>query len=116
PTCSDPGGTPGEEVGCCSELAHEAFPEGVVPDPASVAPEVKACCGVLAAHYDALLASVGGSGGAVADPWNWNADGDVKWSCCASIEWASTTCTPWGPPVPPAMPPGRLRLARLEVA
>ncbi|MCC6522312.1 MAG: hypothetical protein IT373_06605, partial [Polyangiaceae bacterium] len=42
PTCSDPGGTPGEEVGCCSELAHEAFPEGVVPDPASVAPEVKA--------------------------------------------------------------------------
>lgn len=98
----DPAAPGAEAVACCSELAHVAFPEpGVFPDPVTVDADVKDCCGVLAAHYDALLAN--GAGGSAADPWTWQGDGDVQWACCASIDYASTTCTPWGPPVPPPM-------------
>jgi hypothetical protein len=88
---------------CCEREVHAAWPDGggFTAD-AGASAETKACCQVLASHYDNALDEDGGNPSA----WDWADDSNVKWACCLSIQWNSTTCTPWGPPVPPAMPRG----------
>jgi hypothetical protein len=64
-----------------------------------VSSETKACCKLLQSHYDGELAD-GGIGA-----WEWDGNPDLRSRCCATLGWSSGgTCTPWGPPVPPAMP------------
>jgi hypothetical protein len=79
------------QVECCSdEVATADFPKdppfSTKPDP-NVDALTRGCCTVLAQAADT--------------------DPSTKWprfSCCAAIGWDATgSCTPWGPPVPPAM-------------
>lgn len=88
----------------CLEIVDAVFPTvGEYPGEAqSVAAEVRACCAEL-------LGAPSGSGIA------------HRWDCCANltVEAASKlamACTPWGPPVPPAMGRVRQRVERSEVA
>lgn len=84
-TSSEPTG----KVTDCKAVVFAAFPiDGDYPGQRKdVATEVRTCC----AH---LLAAPGGM--------------DVhRWDCCANLEdpadATAIACTPWGPPVPPAM-------------
>jgi hypothetical protein len=57
---------------------------------------LKACCQTIADARDAHNAS--DASGASPEPW---ADRN---ECCSLLDWSgSMTCTPWGPPVPPAL-------------
>lgn len=52
--------------------------------------ELKACCQTIADERDAA--------------GNFGSDWADRTHCCSLLEWqGSSTCTPWGPPVPPAM-------------
>ena len=90
----------------CDQIVNAAFPtEGNYPGAkAAVSMEVQTCC-------DELLTK---SQGALTHH---------RWDCCANLpadagQGAGIACTPWGPPVPPAMKSRRARLAApvLEVA
>lgn len=84
---------------CCGALLSEAFADGaVLSDPTLATDEEKACCELAVGTMDAWAGQdatpfdygiVSGCCGAelVEDPWN-----------------AHPSCTPWGPPMPPAMP------------
>lgn len=57
------------------------------------------CCQMTAEYYDDLIWDSGTSN-AELDP-NW----EYRDECCRLLDWTgSMTCTPWGPPTPPAMP------------
>ncbi len=77
----------------CEAVVRAAMPDGGDLDRTqAVDPEVKACCQVLADAHDEELKS--GQGG-----WEW---GERSY-CCGMLGWSgNATCTPWGPPVPPA--------------
>jgi hypothetical protein len=91
---------------CCSKKVHASFGKDSFPDPATVPADVKSCCRILSAHYDDLLQSPDAGG----DAFSWEGpDSDIRAACCSAIGWNTPTCTPWGPPVPPAM---RRRVAR----
>ena len=85
----------------CKQVVADAFPDGGTPpprwspDPApNMPPEVTSCCTLLAHEADVRAQSHDPNG------WDW-AERDT---CCGVIGWnAAATCTPWGPPVPPAM-------------
>lgn len=69
---------------------------------ASATPEARACC---AAFYHASESSTANVSAAGRADW-----GDRRWECCtafvddkAAPAMAFARCTPWGPPVPPAM-------------
>ncbi len=75
----------------CHQVVDEAFPTaGSYPGKKQdVSEEVAACC-------DTLLA-----GG-----WTDAGAGEHRWDCCANAahpDKVGIACTPWGPPVPPAM-------------
>jgi hypothetical protein len=84
---------------CCNKLLESAFADGHLQmDPASVTPEEKACCDLAVTTMDT---------------WDWTKDppfdAQVPTQCCSSgiVQggWeAHPACTPWGPPMPPAMP------------
>jgi hypothetical protein len=81
-----------EEQCCKAEVASASFPAtphwSADPD-TRVDALTRDCCTVLAKAATA------------AQDWSWQERGE----CCAAIGWnAAATCTPWGPPVPPAMP------------
>ena len=81
------------EAACC-----EAVVEASLRADAGVSsPRAMACCAVLAAWYDRPEQRTPG----------WTRD-DARYVCCSALGWqGSLTCTPWGPPVPPAdrLPP-----------
>jgi hypothetical protein len=98
-TCDD------ERVDCCAEVVSCNAPDAgdTTWPPVAAAPVVE-CCGVLERWHDA----------------NWDAGG-FEWPnrdfCCAVTGWeGSRTCTPWGPPVPPAMKGGKRVRRALGVA
>jgi hypothetical protein len=81
------------KVQCCqAEVADAEFPTPLHmgPDPDKrVDLLTRGCCTVLAKNADESK-----------NMFNWPERGQ----CCAAIGWnAAGTCTPWGPPVPPAM-------------
>ncbi len=97
--CSD---TSANQFECCKAQLKATFP----PDSGTQLPkpsdETKACCHVLASHYDQAARANN------TNAWTWGDDSRVKWQCCSAIGWqGSATCTPWGPPVPPSMPKRR---------
>jgi hypothetical protein len=87
-----------DSFACCQDEVHATWPDGGGFS-VDAGAETKACCQILATHYDEALHEDGGDPSA----WEWGNDANIKWSCCTSINWNSTTCTPWGPPVPLAM-------------
>lgn len=89
-----------ELVQCCTSFIEPATP---TDGPSwetwqSVAdPDLDGCCQVLVAHVDQDTTGAG-------DLW------EMMSACCMRLDYPmGPACTPWGPPVPPAMP-------RLEVA
>jgi hypothetical protein len=95
----DAGGT-GD--GSCDAVVAAAFPtpSEYPGTKQAVSAEVAACC-------DELLSTDQGVGGHA---------GEHRWDCCANAahpENVGMACTPWGPPVPPAM---RVRRAPEAIA
>ena len=88
PSC-DPGVTTNVSVGCCTAQLDASIGDGGTV----TRPDDLACCQYLAVQNDTLFADGGGS---FTIPY--------RSQCCAALHWmGSITCTPWGPPVPPAM-------------
>lgn len=80
-----------EELVCCTDLvrAAKAGDGGTLKLPLEIT-----CCKVLVAHNDDLVHAGKAHQGTLPER-------DV---CCEALQWqGSFTCTPWGPPVPPAM-------------
>jgi hypothetical protein len=77
----------------CEAVVGAALPDGGSFDRTQpVDPDVKACCKILADAHDQEIKD--GKGG-----WEWTERG----YCCGMLGWSgNVTCTPWGPPVPPA--------------
>jgi hypothetical protein len=81
------------DMPCCDALLEATFPDGMSsPGPQSA--DVVACCN------DELGAKVGVTSGGSALPYA------VLYQCCfvPDVVKQPSTCTPWGPPVPPSMP------------
>jgi hypothetical protein len=88
-------------IACCDALLDATFPEGA-PATSPLGADVVACCDVALEVRD-VETPPGEMVPGDAFPWN------VAYQCCvvpgvAIPEPSSPTCTPWGPPVPPAMP------------
>jgi hypothetical protein len=88
---------------CCNTLLLDAFyGEGnLLADPTLATEEHKACCDLAVAAMDEWFAAAAGD----EPPFDLN----VPTGCCSSglVEggWdVHPSCTPWGPPMPPAMP------------
>ncbi len=89
--CATGGGDPGA-VACCTRQLDRALGDGGA---AVTAGADLACCGFLAAQNDLVIADGGG----------FSQNIPHRTACCQALGWRGTiTCTPWGPPVPPAMP------------
>ena len=80
----------------CQPVISEAFSDDSFPMPDEVSQEVKDCCALTAAYYDALTAKT--------NDFNMVMDWKDKDQCCSALEWSdgSMACTPWGPPTPPS--------------
>ena len=89
-----------EQVDCCVAVVKAAFPGGLSePAPEALTAEQAGCCRVLLETRDQQDPAAEG-----AVPW------ELAYPCCpfvpsASQDGFSPTCTPWGPPTPPAMDP-----------
>ena len=81
----EPTGDP--TLGECREHVTEVFADGAEPTDTT-----EACCQAIAEHYDEQdLVGI--------EEW------EERWACCELLGWGGTmACSPWGPPVPPAMP------------
>lgn len=96
---------------CCGDLLAESFKDNTLFDnPELATDEDKACCDLAATVMDAWFGS-----GAAEPPFDYA----LTSACCGTglVEggWEKhPSCTPWGPPMPPAMPRG-LDLALFEV-
>lgn len=95
------GSDPAEEAYAeCQPLIEDVFANDTFPDADSISQEIKDCCALTAAYYDALAIESGDGmyDYTVIDGW------EHRDQCCAAIEWSdgSTACTPWGPPTPPS--------------
>jgi hypothetical protein len=94
---------------CCSDLLLVSFYEGdLFTDPTLATDEEKACCDLAVATMDAWAS-------AEQPPFDYS----LPSNCCSTglVEggWdAHPSCTPWGPPMPPAMPPGFALTFELE--
>lgn len=60
--------------------------------------EVRDCCALTAAYYDALSFKTDVSNVDTIGQWKY------RYECCEALEWrgGSMACTPWGPPTPPS--------------
>ena len=80
----------------CQPVISAAFANDAFPTPDEVTPEVKDCCALTAAYYDALSFKK--------NDLNFNMEWGNRDQCCSALEWSdgSIACTPWGPPTPPS--------------
>ena len=80
----------------CKPIITEAFADDSFPMPSELSQEVKDCCALTAAYYDALTAKT--------NDFNLVMEWENKDQCCSALEWSdgSMACTPWGPPTPPS--------------
>ena len=80
----------------CKPIITEAFADDSFPMPTEITQEVKDCCALTAAYYDALSAKT--------NDFNLVMEWENKDQCCSALEWSdgSMACTPWGPPTPPS--------------
>ena len=93
PSDTDPTDTQYAE---CKPIITEAFADDSFPMPSEITQEVKDCCALTAAYYDALSAKT--------NDFNLVMEWENKDQCCSALEWSdgSMACTPWGPPTPPS--------------
>jgi hypothetical protein len=106
---------PGTFACCVAQVsafgsADAGVPIGDLPDSGSSGEQVTACCAAIVARLD-YEERTGAGSAPDASAWliDENAAAAVHWACCADVgEPEGPTCTPWGPPTPPAMP-ARLR-------
>jgi hypothetical protein len=94
------------QLACCEAELFAEWPDGSTwtwKADASVPAGTRACCTVLQNYYDGQRAD----GNPAA--YDWGSDRNLRGPCCGGVlGWQSGgTCTPWGPPVPPAMPQRR---------
>jgi hypothetical protein len=87
-------------ITCCNDLVEATFPADMptTTPPAPASPELVACCGVALEARDHPAVN-----GPTPVPW------ESGYECCAipgvqKPKPFSSTCSPWGPPSPPAMP------------
>jgi hypothetical protein len=82
------------------------------PDAAAADPSVLACCAVVVARLDGDWRNSWGpdaDAGQAALQRDQAIAAPVQWACCAETGHPDgPTCTPWGPPMPPAMPAGEV--------
>ena len=92
----DSGSTPDSDYEECQPIIEAEFADGSFPMADEVPQEVKDCCALTAAYYDALLVET--------DDFNIIMEWEHRDQCCSALEWSngSTACTPWGPPTPPS--------------
>lgn len=79
------------------ELAAAQVDPNTGTAPPGIVDESRECCEIVHASVD------------VGDTWGeWPGDPNLRPFCCGTVfEWnAGGSCTPWGPPMPPAMPAG----------
>lgn len=92
-------GVSADGLACCrtlvtSEMADAGFGMSQLPASAKKDPDITACC-------KAISASGWGSGGAAMSAY------ETARACCELTgDWSNPACTPWGPPMPPAMKAG----------
>lgn len=88
-----------DTAACCTEVLTKSFTDGpVLMDPTLATEQERACCGVVVTTMDTWA-------GPGLPPFDYSLT-----STCCSLElvenpWTDhVSCTPWGPPMPPAMP------------
>jgi hypothetical protein len=93
---------------CCvtflgSAIGTDAsWPLPMLPDAEANDPNILGCCAVAVYHLDSVSNDRDASVGASAELAN---AGVNTYECCQAIGYpVGVTCTPWGPPMPPAMP------------
>jgi hypothetical protein len=89
---------------CCVAMLKVVLPdEGglAFPDAAVGNPEVQACCATVIARLDYDKFQPDAS---TIDQQDQQAAQPVSSACCQVTFAVGPTCTPWGPPMPPAMP------------
>jgi len=94
PAVAAPAGDPTSEADCRSALAA-AYPQGDAnwfsddnPTPRTATPVSDAALASCCQRHSALLST----------------PDYRKLGCCSAATWDAGHCTPWGPPMPPAMP------------
>ena len=93
----DPSSDPTErEFKECQPVIRAEFANDTFPMPEEISQEVKDCCALTAAYYDALSFKTG--------DFSLNTEWENRNECCSALEWSdgSMACTPWGPPTPPS--------------
>jgi hypothetical protein len=88
------------QLACCEAQLNATFPDASgwrFGTDAGASPETTACCEVLQSYYDHAEGGMS---------FSWGSDSNLRGPCCFGVLGMRTggTCTPWGPPVPPAMP------------
>ncbi len=92
---------PTDAAACCNTLLLASFTDGgVLSDPTTATDEEQACCDLAVATMDTWAS-------AEQPPFDYS----IPTNCCSTglVEggWdAHPSCTPWGPPMPPAFPRG----------
>lgn len=95
--------------GCCVSLLKAVPPNDggfQFPDAAVDDPQVRDCCATVIARLDYEY------GQTIEQPdasmatlrQDEQTAASVRWACCQVTPAEGPTCTPWGPPMPPAMP------------
>jgi hypothetical protein len=94
---------------CCIVAVEEQLTEGSLAFADPVTEEIDGCCTqIVTPNYDALWSG---------QPLAVDAPDDVIAGCC-DLKHGNASCTPWGPPAPPAMDPheGTPWIAMMEAA
>jgi hypothetical protein len=92
---------------CCVARLEAVPPDdaGFFPDAAVGDPLVQDCCATIIARLDyELRQTIGDPDAAAAAQQDEQTAAPVRWQCCQVTPSEGPTCTPWGPPMPPAMP------------
>lgn len=93
---------------CCVARLEAVPPDDgglAFPDAAVGNPEVQACCATIIARLDyENRDTVSQPDAEAAFQQDEQTAAPVRWACCEAMPNEGPTCTPWGPPMPPAMP------------
>ncbi len=91
-----------EAVACCQALLTSTFAAGPAGPPPPATPNLVGCCDMALVVRDTQT-----PGAPPPETFAW----ETTYACCqvpgvTTTKPFSPTCTPWGPPVPPALPEG----------
>jgi hypothetical protein len=95
-TTNADGGLLASEVQCCLDLTSAQSPTDGDASAWRADPSLSGCCHGLAQSFGLIAIEYEDAGGRA---WS-----DEACQSCAETIGTPSACTPWGPPVPPAMP------------